>query len=266
MSIDATRWAWQQQNISPTQKLVLLSMADRSGEDHTCWPSIARLSLDTGISGRAVQKALAALEAMGLVRRMATSGKVNRYTLIGVSSREMEHAEKMERSQSAPRTSFTPEPDSPLNAVHPTPEAGSPLPRTSFTPPPNDVHPESLRESLREPLKNREERTRITTPPAPPKKPYGECGNVRLTDAELEKLRLSYGEEQTAEAIEFLDQHIGARLKGDPYKCHYLALRKWVFAAVDERRRKQGLPLQRRAPGMSFDARLAQAKQAGELQ
>lgn len=140
MSIDATRWAWQQQNISPTQKLVLLSMADRSGEDHTCWPSIARLSLDTGISGRAIQKAIAALEAMGLVRRMATSGKVNRYALIGVSSREMEHAEKMERSQSAPRTSFTPEPDSPQNDVHRTPEAGSPDP----SPEPRSPHPRTM--------------------------------------------------------------------------------------------------------------------------
>lgn len=264
MSIDATRWAWQQQNISPTQKLVLLSMADRSGEDHTCWPSIGRLSLDTGISDRAIQKALAALEAMGLVRRMATSGKVNHYTLVGVCSREMEHADKVECAPATPRTSFTPEQDSPPNDVHPTPEADSPHPRTSFTTPPNDVHPESLRESLREPVKNRGRRTR--TRAAPSKQPFGEGGNVLLTDAELQKLRGDYGEERTDEAIEFLDQHIGARRAGDPYKSHYMAMRKWVFAALDERRRRQGLPIQRRAPAMSFDARLAQAKQAGELQ
>ena len=58
MSIDATRWAWQQRHITTTQKILLLSMADRAGEDHTCWPSLARLCADTGLSDRAVQKAM----------------------------------------------------------------------------------------------------------------------------------------------------------------------------------------------------------------
>lgn len=250
MSIDATRWAWKQQGISPTQKLVLLSMADRAGEDHTCWPSITRLVQDTGFSDRTIQKAIAGMEAIGLVRRIATSGKVNRYLLIGVSARE---AESMHTATPLPG----------CDAQHA--EAGSPHPRTSFTTPPNDVHPESLRESLREPIKNRERRARARTSDAPPKKSYGEGGNVLLTDAELEKLRAEYGAEETAAAIEYLDQHIGARRKGDPYRSHYMAMRKWVFAAVDERRRKQGLPLRGKAPGMSFDARLDQARRTGEL-
>lgn len=276
MSIDATRWAWKQQGISPTQKLVLLSMADRAGEDHTCWPSITRLVQDTGFSDRTIQKAIAGMEAIGLVRRIATSGKVNRYLLLGVSAREAESmhtakplpgcdAQHAEADSLHPRTTFTPEADSPPNDVHHTPEAGSPHPRTSFTPPPNDVHPESLRESLREPVKNRERRARARTLDAPPKKSYGEGGNVLLTDAELEKLQAEYGAEETAAAIEYLDQHIGARRKGDPYRSHYMAMRKWVFAAVDERRRKQGLPLRGKAPGMSFDARLDQARRTGEL-
>lgn len=42
MSIDATRWAWTQQ-ITPSQKIVLLSLADRAGEDGYCYPSMARL-------------------------------------------------------------------------------------------------------------------------------------------------------------------------------------------------------------------------------
>ena len=47
MSIDATRWAWIQQNVSSAQKLVLLSLADRASEDCRCRPSPARLGHDT---------------------------------------------------------------------------------------------------------------------------------------------------------------------------------------------------------------------------
>lgn len=49
MSLDATRWAWLQGGIKPTAKFVLLSMADRAGEDHECYPSIKRLCDDTNL-------------------------------------------------------------------------------------------------------------------------------------------------------------------------------------------------------------------------
>ena len=39
MSLDATLWAWRQP-VTPLQKLVLLSMADRAGEDHTLCPHL----------------------------------------------------------------------------------------------------------------------------------------------------------------------------------------------------------------------------------
>ncbi|WP_370458430.1 helix-turn-helix domain-containing protein [uncultured Desulfovibrio sp.] len=129
MSIDATRWAWQQRHITTTQKIVLLSMADRAGEDHTCWPSLARLCADTGLSDRAVQKAMRDLEGLGLVRRLSACGKVNTYKLLGVQGRESGAPPKEMR----PRTTFTPEQDAP-------PERGSGHPRIWFPPPPNHVH------------------------------------------------------------------------------------------------------------------------------
>ena len=66
MSLDATRWAWQQQ-LRPTHKLVLLSLADRAGEQHQCHPSIARIESDTGLDHDTALEAVATLEALGLL-------------------------------------------------------------------------------------------------------------------------------------------------------------------------------------------------------
>ena len=66
---------------------------------------------------------------------------------------------------------------------------------------------------------------------------YGEYGNVRLTESEWDKLCNEYGNAATHEAITFLDEYI--EMKGYKAKSHYLALRKWVFDAVKEKRTRQ---------------------------
>jgi len=93
MSIDATRWAWSQRSVSATQKLILLSLADRAGEDHECRPSIQRLEMDTGLNRKTIMANIAKLAAVGLVeiihRRDGAGRKItNTYRLIGVSGRE----------------------------------------------------------------------------------------------------------------------------------------------------------------------------------
>jgi hypothetical protein len=66
---------------------------------------------------------------------------------------------------------------------------------------------------------------------------YGEYQHVLLKDTELEKLNKDYGEEETKKAIQYLDECI--EMKGYKYKSHYLALKKWVFEAVKEKKGKQ---------------------------
>ena len=66
---------------------------------------------------------------------------------------------------------------------------------------------------------------------------YGEYKHVRLTDTEYNNLCNEYGEEDTSEAITYLDEYI--EMKGTKYKSHYLALRKWVFDAVREKQQKK---------------------------
>lgn len=66
---------------------------------------------------------------------------------------------------------------------------------------------------------------------------FGEYKHVTLTDDQLNKLFIDYGESETHEAIKFLDEYI--EMKGYKAKNHNLALRKWVFRAVDEEKSKQ---------------------------
>lgn len=73
---------------------------------------------------------------------------------------------------------------------------------------------------------------------------YGEYRHVLLTDKQYESLVEEYGIDRTVDAIQFLDEYI--EMKGAKYKSHYLAMRKWVFKAVDEKRSRDkpmsGLP------------------------
>lgn len=65
---------------------------------------------------------------------------------------------------------------------------------------------------------------------------YGEYKHILLTDEELEKLNKEFGEEKTQKAITYLDEYI--EMKGAKYKSHYLAMKKWVFNAVEEKEQK----------------------------
>lgn len=66
--------------------------------------------------------------------------------------------------------------------------------------------------------------------PKEEKHKYGEYQHVFLTDRQHEKLINDYGEFEVQNAIKFLDEYI--QMKGYKAKDHNLALRKWVFDAV----------------------------------
>jgi hypothetical protein len=89
MSLDATRWAWQQ-DLRPSHKLLLLSLADRAGEGHECYPSIARLQSDTGLYRETIMEAITHLERLGLLSVNRVNGRGSQYTLLGVGNRHEE--------------------------------------------------------------------------------------------------------------------------------------------------------------------------------
>lgn len=80
--------------MSATERLCLLSLADRANEDHECWPSVNRLTCDTEMDRHTVIAVLKRLEVKGLVIKNQGSGVVSRYTLVGVAGREGTSGEK----------------------------------------------------------------------------------------------------------------------------------------------------------------------------
>jgi DNA-binding MarR family transcriptional regulator len=69
MSFAATLWAWKQEDISSTQKLVLLDVCDRANAADQCWPQ-KTIAGRVRLTERAVCTALAALQQKGLIRRL----------------------------------------------------------------------------------------------------------------------------------------------------------------------------------------------------
>jgi len=115
MSIKIMTAVWDRKDLSSTQKLVLLSLADWANDEGLCWPSIDRLAIKTSMAGRSVQRIIRDLESMGFVRRDEVLGKGNRYWI------------SIPLTECHPCHSVTP----PLTECHPTPDTVSP--NTSIT-------------------------------------------------------------------------------------------------------------------------------------
>lgn len=102
MSLDATLWAWKAPVMTSTQRLILLSLADRAGEDHTCFPSYERLVQDTLLNRKTVVKVIGELIQMGLIQdtgeRKGATKQVKVYKLLHVMGRE-ESTPKFKQSQ-----------------------------------------------------------------------------------------------------------------------------------------------------------------------
>jgi hypothetical protein len=99
----------------PTDKLVLLALADAANDEGYCWPSISTIARKSGVSERSVQRAIRKAETDGLVKRQEVIGKGCKYWL-------------------APRHSATPDTLSPVTPATPTPDTVSPKPSRTIIP------------------------------------------------------------------------------------------------------------------------------------
>lgn len=90
MSLDASNWAWKVNVKNASQRVVLLSLADRAGETHRCYPSVRRLVEDTKLNRKTVIKVLDELELLKLVKDTGEfrGNGVKVYQLLGVNGRE----------------------------------------------------------------------------------------------------------------------------------------------------------------------------------
>ena len=73
--------------------------------------------------------------------------------------------------------------------------------------------------------KEKEEDIACDITPSNGKGKYGEQGLVLLTDIEVEKLKIRFGEDKAAEYVEKLDAYIGS--KGKKYKSHFSTILSW---------------------------------------
>ena len=67
--------------LPPSEKLVLLALADWAHDDGRCWPSIAAVAKKSGVSERTVQRTLRDAEKSGLIKRTETRGKGCEYVI-----------------------------------------------------------------------------------------------------------------------------------------------------------------------------------------
>ena len=83
-----------------------------------------------------------------------------------------------------------------------------------------------------------DEKTPLIKTDKPQKSKYGDLQNVKLTDKEVDKLNLDYGEIKTLKAIQFLSSY----KKEKTYKTadDNLTIRRWVIDAVNEKEKKKG--------------------------
>jgi hypothetical protein len=110
MSIKLMTAVWERADLSSTQKLVLLALADWANDEGLCWPSINRLSAKASMAGRSIQRIIRELEQAGFVRRDEVIGKGNKYWI------------SIPLTECHPCTSVTP----PLTECHPSPDTVSP--------------------------------------------------------------------------------------------------------------------------------------------
>jgi Helix-turn-helix domain len=71
MSIQALAAALKVQGVSPTEKLILLVLANYADEAFRCWPSQAQVGRDSCLSERCIRGALAQLEQKARITRTA---------------------------------------------------------------------------------------------------------------------------------------------------------------------------------------------------
>lgn len=110
MSVDATRWAWSVNVQKSTERLVLLSLADRANEDNECFPSMQRITNNTMLDIKTVKKVISDLIQKGLIldtgERKGFTKKVRVLRLVGVDCREDKQTQKRNDSKNGMNPNF----------------------------------------------------------------------------------------------------------------------------------------------------------------
>lgn len=82
MSLKTMLWAMDQRNLSPVEKIVLLDLAERTGESGCCWPTVGTIAERCNITSRTTTTTLHNLRSYGLIAIQQSEGRrANTYHL-----------------------------------------------------------------------------------------------------------------------------------------------------------------------------------------
>lgn len=116
MSIHFMNMAWSL-DLSPTQKLVFLAIADRANDDGVCWPGQASLANKCGVTDRTIRTVIEQLKELGLLDVEYRQGeglgrKTNVYTIrqpeefSGIGNRKSETGNRKSTAGNRKPTSY----------------------------------------------------------------------------------------------------------------------------------------------------------------
>jgi biotin operon repressor len=137
VSIRIMSAVFESKTLGPTERLVMLALADHADDEGKCYPSILRLCERTGLSERAVQTNVKKLTEAGYLAVHIGGGKGNA-NLYFVSPNP---------AANAPRTKCTPAPDAPQTPhdVRPNPAPDAPEPSGNIKEPSIEAAPRRRR-------------------------------------------------------------------------------------------------------------------------
>ncbi|OOV68595.1 helix-turn-helix domain-containing protein [Enterobacter kobei] len=105
MSRAATDWAWGLE-LKASQKLLMLSLADRADESHCCYPSIQRLVKDTGMDRKTIGKWVGQMIEDGLITDTGErKGKTKQVRVLRLNI-EVKEAQKRNSTENGNDTKF----------------------------------------------------------------------------------------------------------------------------------------------------------------
>jgi len=133
MSVKIMSAIFESETLGPTERLIMLALADHADDSGRCYPSMQRLCKRTGLSDRAIQKNIKDLTEAGYltVIPQAGQGGANVYIVTATPER------RSPPNEVRPRTSDT----TPPNVVRQTPERRSPKPSGTIKEPKNPPTP-----------------------------------------------------------------------------------------------------------------------------
>lgn len=114
---------WPLAGMSPSQKAVLISLADQANDDGYCWPSVGTIAKRTCLSERAVQGAIKWLQSANLMTASERNGTSSVYRLTPAA---FAPPQEMRPADAAPLGAGDAPP--PPQMLHPTPADAAPKP------------------------------------------------------------------------------------------------------------------------------------------